>query len=206
MRASPQWLLPAALQGTAPASCRNLAKAGRFRNRPAFATIAPPFDDFAPQAAIVGVSSLAAQRCDGSPQRLSRVVDEPSWDGALSQALEGVNDGGLAYEISKRLLIHWVPAAIAALAAKGVRVNTVSPGPVRTQMLKDFRVSMGAERIDAAQRLTGRHADAGEIAAPIAFLLGRDASWINGIDLRADGGLQALRDWQARTAAKEGRS
>lgn len=161
-------------------------------------------DDFAPQACIVAVSSLAAQRCDWGAARLSAVTAASTWEQALALSLEGVDNGACAYEVSKRLLIHWVPSAIASLAGRGVRVNTVSPGPVATQMLKDFRVSMGVERIDAAERLAGRHAEADEIAAPIAFLLSREASWLNGIDLRADGGLQALREWQGRTAIAEG--
>ena len=155
-------------------------------------------------ASIVGVSSLAAQRCSWTPEQLSTVVEEPNWDIALATALAGAPDGAQAYEVSKRLLLHWVPATIAFLANKHMRVNTVSPGPVKTQMLESFRQSMGIQRIDAAERLAGRHAEADEIAAPIQFLLSSEATWISGVDLRADGGLHAMREWQSRKPASKG--
>jgi len=149
-------------------------------------------------AGVVLVSSLAALRCTWDARRLSAISDHADWAEAMNRAMEPPIDGATAYEVSKRLLNHWVPAAIAALAPLGVRVNTVSPGPVQTPMLRDFRISMGESRIDAAERLSGRHATPGEVAAAIAFLLSPAAGWINGIDLRVDGGLHALREAQSR--------
>jgi NAD(P)-dependent dehydrogenase (short-subunit alcohol dehydrogenase family) len=149
-------------------------------------------------AGVVLVSSLAALRCAWEAQRLTAISDHADWAEAMQQAMEPPLDGATAYEVSKRLLNHWVPTAVAALAPLGARVNTVSPGPVQTPMLRDFRISMGESRIDAAERLSGRHATAIEVAAAITFLLSPAASWINGIDLRVDGGLHALRESQSR--------
>jgi len=149
-------------------------------------------------AGVVLVSSLAALRCAWEAQRLTAISDHADWAEAMQQAMEPPLDGATAYEVSKRLLNHWVPTAVAAFAPLGARVNTVSPGPVQTPMLRDFRISMGESRIDAAERLSGRHATAIEVAAAITFLLSPAASWINGIDLRVDGGLHALRESQSR--------
>jgi len=138
-------------------------------------------------AAIVAVASVTAARCP---------LDEEAKDVwlALSPAERpALADGKTAYEYSKALLIRWVQHAAAALAGQGVRVNAVSPGPVETPILADFEASIGADRIAAAAALTGRHAEPGEIAAAIRFLLGPDAGWINGTDLKVDGGYHALR-------------
>ncbi|QRP48824.1 SDR family oxidoreductase [Amycolatopsis sp. FDAARGOS 1241] len=69
---------------------------------------------------------------------------------------------------------------------------SVSPGPVRTPTLADFRASMGADSIDRAGALAGRHAEPGEVAAEVRFL-NPAASWVNGVDLPVEGGLTAAR-------------
>jgi|JI8StandDraft_2_1071088.scaffolds.fasta_scaffold22525_3 NAD(P)-dependent dehydrogenase (short-subunit alcohol dehydrogenase family) len=140
-----------------------------------------------PGASIVAVASVTAARCP---------LDDAAKDEwlALSPAARPtLADGKLAYECSKALLIRWVQHAAAAFRPQGIRVNTVSPGPVETPILADFEASIGADRIAAAAALTGRHAAPDEIAAVIAFLLGSDAGWINGSDIKVDGGYHALR-------------
>lgn len=75
----------------------------------------------------------------------------------------------------------------------------MSPGPVETPILADFRSSMGADRIAAAEALTGRHGRPEEIAQAIFFLLSPRASWVNGVDLKVDGGFHALRALAGRS-------
>ncbi|PYN78370.1 MAG: short-chain dehydrogenase [Candidatus Rokuibacteriota bacterium] len=71
----------------------------------------------------------------------------------------------------------------------GIRVNTVSPGMVRTGMTARVYAdqSVAAER-DALVPL-GRVATPEDIADVIAFLLGPDARYVNGHDLVVDGGV-----------------
>ena len=76
---------------------------------------------------------------------------------------------------------------------RGVRCVSVSPGPTVTPILADFEASMGADRIRASAELVGGHARPEDVAAIIAFLAGPAARWINGIDVRADGGLLGAR-------------
>ena len=66
---------------------------------------------------------------------------------------------------------------------------SVSPGVVDTPILPDFRASMGDAAIDTATAEAGRLAEPDDIAPVIAFLLSTDAQWVNGVDLRVDGGL-----------------
>ena len=100
-------------------------------------------------------------------------------------------DGPEAYQLSKQLVHHYTTRLAARLHPAGVRVLSVSPGPVETPILADFRATMPS--LDVASDLVGRNARADEIATILDFLLSPGASWLNGIDVRADGGLGALR-------------
>ena len=142
-------------------------------------------------ASIVAVSSVTALRCDWSDEALDRLIDGPR-DAAFAQFanLTGMH----AYEVSKAALNRWAKQVAVALHPRGIRVTTVSPGPVETPILKDFERSIGVERLAAAAAMTGRHGQPAEIASVIAFLLSSASSWINGTDIRVDGGYHAIRN------------
>ena len=142
-------------------------------------------------AAIVNVASLAARRpvCDDATAwRLHSADDEEILGFVKAEALEG----SAAYDLSKKLLVAWTVATAAAQLSRGVRACAISPGPIETPIIADFRSSMGAS-VDASAEAVGRHGTAAEVAAIVAFLLTPAASWVNGIDIVADGGLLALR-------------
>jgi NAD(P)-dependent dehydrogenase (short-subunit alcohol dehydrogenase family) len=146
---------------------------------------------------MVFVSSLAAQRCTWSDAELAALA-EAEWSHATALLAAHEIDGSQSYDLSKRLLVYSLPRLVRDALGVGVRVNAVSPGPVETPILEDFRATMGHDRIAAAAELAGRHGRPDEIAAAIAFLLRPAASWINGIDVLVDGGLSALRQAAAR--------
>lgn len=94
-----------------------------------------------------------------------------------------------AYGPSKAALVMLVRVLAQELGRDGIRVNSVSPGMVRTGMTAGVYAD---ERI-AAERdglvPLGRVATPEDIADAIAFLLGPDARYVNGHDLVADGGV-----------------
>lgn len=141
--------------------------------------------------AVVNVASLAARRPGVDDTTAWRLATGPDADVLDFARTEGISDSA-AYDLSKKLLVAHTIALAAEHMAAGVRACAVSPGPVRTPIIDDFRTSMGAG-VDAAEALLGRHATAEEIAAVVAFLLSPAASWVNGIDLPVDGGLLAVR-------------
>jgi NAD(P)-dependent dehydrogenase (short-subunit alcohol dehydrogenase family) len=67
-----------------------------------------------------------------------------------------------------------------------VRVNSVLPGPIMTRAWDG--ISDDDRRRTAEQTAAGRIGDPDEIAAPIAFLLSEEASFITGASLVVDGG------------------
>lgn len=98
-----------------------------------------------------------------------------------------------AYPLSKELLILWTMRAAheSLFKDRGVRVNAVSPGPVTTPILKEFRQIFGDPRVDDDIARVGRAGSAPDIAPAVLFLCSDGARWINGANLPVDGGLEA---------------
>ncbi|MEW1865718.1 SDR family oxidoreductase [Streptomyces sp. NBC_00669] len=96
--------------------------------------------------------------------------------------------GSAPYAASKGAIEQLTSVGAKELGARGITVNTVSPGATDTDLLReanpgaDFGAVIG---ITPLGRL-GRPAD---IADVVAFLAGPDGRWLTGQNLRATGGL-----------------
>ncbi|WP_424891656.1 SDR family NAD(P)-dependent oxidoreductase [Streptomyces sp. XH2] len=77
----------------------------------------------------------------------------------------------------------------AGLAPRGIRVNSVSPGYIDTEMYRDANPDPDAEARNAAEVPLGSIGHPDDVAAAVAFLASEDASYITGQDLVVDGGL-----------------
>ena len=140
-------------------------------------------------SAVVNVASVAAVRAPLPREVVAELLATRSFESGLAWCLEHQLDAPSAYRFSKQVLIEWTLQASAAWRHRGVRVVSVSPGVVDTPILPDFRASMGDAAIDTATAEAGRLAEPGDIAPVIAFLLSPEAGWVNGVDIRVDGGL-----------------
>jgi NAD(P)-dependent dehydrogenase (short-subunit alcohol dehydrogenase family) len=130
-----------------------------------------------PYFLVAELAPLMAKRGKGAIVNISTMVADY---GAPGMSLYG----------SSKAAINLLTKAWAAeYGPKGVRVNTVSPGPTRTEGTD--AMGEGLEQL-AAQAPAGRPATADEIAEAIVFLATDRASFIHGANLAVDGGRTAV--------------
>lgn len=104
--------------------------------------------------------------------------------------------GVLAYNISKSAVDQFTRCVALELASQGVRVNSVNPGVIVTDIhrrggMSDAEYAAFLERSRTTHAL-GRPGEVREVAAAIAFLASDLASFITGTQLPVDGGRHAM--------------
>jgi 3-oxoacyl-[acyl-carrier protein] reductase len=92
------------------------------------------------------------------------------------------------YNASKGGAVLLARSMAVDLAGRGVRVNAVCPGYVRTPMTEAYLADPDTAAAIVAGISMGRVADSEEIAAVIAFLASDESSYITGAAIVADGG------------------
>lgn len=104
--------------------------------------------------------------------------------------------GLLAYNMSKSAVDQFTKCVALELANKQVRVNSVNPGVIITELQKRGGVDEEAykkflERSKETHAL-GRPGNPQEVAEAITFLAGEQSSFITGVNLCVDGGRHAM--------------
>lgn len=93
------------------------------------------------------------------------------------------------YGVAKAGIDHLCKLAADELGASGVRVNTIRPGLIRTEMVSIITEEDNPIRADyQACTPLPRLGEVDDVAALAAFLLGPDSSWITGQVINVDGG------------------
>ncbi|MFE5140649.1 SDR family NAD(P)-dependent oxidoreductase [Streptomyces fagopyri] len=95
------------------------------------------------------------------------------------------------YSATKAALESLTRTWAAEFSPAGVRVNTVAPGPTRTDMVMDTMGEDGAQQV-AKTTLLGRLATPREIAEVIHFLATERAAYLTGATIAADAGRTAV--------------
>ena len=105
----------------------------------------------------------------------------------------GAGRGAAAYSATKAALVNLARVMAVELAAHGIRVNCVSPGPADTQRSVDLvgEVAMEELRARFPGVPLGRLASAQDVANAFLYLCSDDASYVTGHNLVVDGGLTA---------------
>jgi NAD(P)-dependent dehydrogenase (short-subunit alcohol dehydrogenase family) len=106
------------------------------------------------------------------------------------------SDPGIAgYATSKHAVVGLMRTAAKEMAPKGIRVNTIHPGPTDNEFQRAIELeAIGASAEENAKVFEGmiplsRHATPDEIAAAVAFLASDESAFMTGTTLVVDGGM-----------------
>jgi len=138
---------------------------------------------------VVRAATRAMQRTGGSIVLVSSAAASVGL--ANHEAIAAAKGGVAALAIS----------AAATYASRGIRVNCVAPGLVRTPLTARLTENESTLRGSTAMHPVGRIGEPRDVAAVIAFLLDPANTWITGQVIGVDGGLAALRTPAGRPAS-----
>lgn len=99
-----------------------------------------------------------------------------------------------AYDVGKYSLLGLTKSLALELGRDGVRVNAVAPGWVNTRMTAEFSEAVRQQILD--NNPLGRLAEPEDIAEAVTFLAAPASDYINGHELRVDGGQVPIDSWR----------
>lgn len=182
----------AGVPGTAP--WRTVLSVNVFGLRDLTRAVAP---SLAEGASVVNLASSVAFHWRSLSDDCARFALAEDREAALDAVAGDPHATGEAYLFSKQCVRFLTEHLCAEMLPRHIRVNSVSPGPVETPILEDFKADHGRDKVDGASRLLGRFGQPEDIARVVIHLLTGGAAWINGTDIRVDGGLTAVRASEA---------
>ena len=140
-------------------------------------------------ASVVNLASLSGYNWRESLPLIEK-AESLTFDGVA----DFIRDSGMtaerAYPFTKEALIVWTMQNRFSWQDRGIRMNAVSPGPVKTPILGNFIETMG-KRVEDDMSIIGRAGEASEIASVVTFLLSSHSAWLKGSNIYADGGMFA---------------
>jgi len=99
--------------------------------------------------------------------------------------------GGIAYSASKFAVTGMTKTAAIELGRSGVRVNSIHPGIIDTEMVRAFRPETEEADAAGASLPLGRMGTPEDIAALALFLASDESGFCTGSSFTADGGVMA---------------
>lgn len=97
--------------------------------------------------------------------------------------------GNAMYAASKGAVSSFVRVAALELAGRGVRVNAVCPGEVKTGMIAANCLMTGDPDSGASRYPLGRYGEPRDIALAMVYLLSDASGWVTGTNMVVDGGM-----------------
>jgi 3-oxoacyl-[acyl-carrier protein] reductase len=103
-------------------------------------------------------------------------------------AVTAVTPAYLLYNASKGAIEQMGRVLAKDLGKQGITVNVVSPGPTRTELFFKDKTEQQVQLFANANPF-GKLGEPDEIADVVGFLASHDARWVNGQNIRVNGGM-----------------
>ena len=117
-------------------------------------------------------------------RRWGRIIGISSVVGATG------NPGQANYAAAKAGMIGFSKALAQEVATRGITVNVIAPGMIRTDMTDNLSADQSARLISNIP--LGRLGNPDEIAASVIYLASDEASYVTGVTLHVNGGMAML--------------
>ncbi|MDZ4764645.1 MAG: glucose 1-dehydrogenase [Chloroflexota bacterium] len=121
------------------------------------------------------------------PAGYGKIINTASMSGTISNMPQNQS----AYNTSKAGVIHLTRSLAAEWAPRGVKVNSISPGYTRTQLVDDLLATpIGAQMMPNWLRMTpmNRMAEVTDLQGAVVFLAAQVSDFMTGSDVIIDGG------------------
>lgn len=148
-------------------------------------------------AAIANTASLAGGLWRKRVKEINALLDVYDDTGSWAASLDWFDEHAPTldqgpYNFSKEIVEVYTMRSSRPTMRRGVRTNTVCPGPIDTPLLPDFRATTSDKIVDwNIREMNGRAVDPREVASVLAFFGSPAASYVNGVNLDIDGGFSA---------------
>ena len=141
-------------------------------------------------ASIVNTSSRAGSMWQENLKQVKRFMQLGVSELSNFVSKENI-DPVRAYNLSKEAVNVLTMSRTEELLAKGLRINSVCPAAVSTDILQDFTNAFG-EKVVKNIAKAGRPALPEEIADLILYLISPESGWVKGQNITIDGGMSAI--------------
>ncbi|KAF8068655.1 hypothetical protein FPV67DRAFT_1084168 [Lyophyllum atratum] len=111
---------------------------------------------------------------------------------SMSGSITNKGQAGVSYNTSKSAVLQMARSMACELGMKGIRVNTISPGYVDTQLTRTFLDAQPGLREEwSSQNPLGRIATSDELRGVVLWLASDASTFCTGSDIIVDGGHRA---------------
>ena len=141
-------------------------------------------------ARVLSMASVAGYEWQQNLDRVKACLALSSFDQVEGFCAEWKVDPTFSYKLSKECLIAWNQQMATRYPDNSICFNTVSPGPVDTQLWREAHAASG-KRGEKFVALSPRIPEPPEIANLFVMLCRDELTWFNGANLAIDGGLAA---------------
>ena len=141
--------------------------------------------------AIVNIASIAGFNWARHLKDINELLAIDDWDAAASWCKQRDMDSNTAYHFSKECVVAYTMQLAGRALERGLRANSISPGPVATPILPDFKEQAGHGQLDWVIDVIGRAAEPADIGNVVQYLATGPSEFINGQDITVDRGFSA---------------